>query len=181
MVGHALIYFAWMDNLVNSSLRVRIYTMEYELPSKSKPETQYPYQHELLYKACTTLLAMGIFHNKIGIGGDSSGEFNTLKSFEEIIQNGTPILGGIMLNYPLLDLQVPAPTSEAEEKLGPGNSLALSEKKDYVGPKFLKNGVEAHKVPESAAPSHKRRSVVFRAIASYLHRLWDTRGPFGWY
>jgi acetyl esterase/lipase len=157
MVGHALIYSGWMDNLVNSNLRVRIYTMEYELPSKSKPETQYPYRHELLYRAYTTLLGMGISHNKIVIGGDSSGGFNTLKCFEEIIQNGTPIPGGIMLNSPPppLDLWVPASTSEAEEKLGPGNSLALNEKKYYVGPKFLKNGMEAYKAPESPAPSHK--------------------------
>ena len=155
MVGHALIYSGWMDNLVNSNLRVRIYTMEYELPSKSKPETQYPYQHELLYKAYTTLLTMGISHNKIVIGGDSSGGFNTLKCFEEIIQIGTLIPGGIMLNYPLLDLWVPASASEAEEKLGPGNSLELDENKDYVGPKFLETGVEAYKVPESIAPSHK--------------------------
>jgi hypothetical protein len=58
-----------------------------------KAGNTYPYRHELLYKACTTLLAMGISHNKIVIGDDSSGEFNTLKSFEEIFQNGTPILG----------------------------------------------------------------------------------------
>lgn len=104
MVGQALMYSAWMDSLVNSNLRIRIYTMEYELPSKSKPETQYPCQHELLYKVYTTLLAVGISHNKIVIGGDSSGGFNTLKCFEEIIQNGTLMPGGIMLNSPLLDL-----------------------------------------------------------------------------
>lgn len=166
-------YSVWMNHLItNPKLRVRIYTIEYSLPTRIDHITWYPSQHRALFIAYRKLLEWGIDPRKIVIGGDSSGGFNTLKCFEKLVEEQVPFPGGILLNSPLVDLWVPKNKREEEAHLQPGNSLEKNRKKDYVGPRFLKNGLNLYRPPLDASP-------IRRGLDWYAEKLPKTYLAYG--
>jgi hypothetical protein len=75
-----------------------------------------------------------------------------------------------MLDSPLVDLWVSKDKGD-DAHLQPGNSLENNSKKDYVGPKFLKNGLKLYKPPLDAFPS--------RGVSWYADRLPKTFLTYG--
>jgi acetyl esterase/lipase len=156
-VGHALMYSIFMTSLITlcPKLRIRIYTIEYRLPTRIKALTRYPYQHRALVIAYKKLLEMGVSPGKVVIGGDSSGAFNVLKCFEELVDEGIPLPAGMALISPLVDLWVPKDKADERARLGKGNSLERNRKSDYVGPTFLERGLVLYKAPQGVGPNVK--------------------------
>jgi hypothetical protein len=91
---------------IESKLKVRIYSIEYRLSSKTNHITQYPVQHRTLFTAWQKLLEWGIPPGKIVLG-DSSNSFKFLKCLEIIVDENIPLPEGLLLDSPVVDLWVP--------------------------------------------------------------------------
>ncbi len=109
-------YCDFMTDLVlNFDLKIRVLTVEYNLPGEDS--FLYPFQEDLYYSICGSLLSRGVPASKLVLGGDSSGGYNALKGFEKMCDEGL-CPRGLFLVSPLLDLWIPRTKDEEIERFG---------------------------------------------------------------